>query len=189
MFMPLWASLALAPLSLAPSSEIATFVNYEPVKLVRCAEGSGTAFRISDGRLLSVAHVTTMTGCKIDGKLITVLHSDGGQDFSILAPMGKGSGFKVNCGGYKTGEFAYAVGYAKGIPIQRMQTLSATEIRIDLNRLGPAFSILTGARFIPGMSGGISMNRAGEAVGMVNAYSPWFPISFSRPLSDTILCK
>jgi hypothetical protein len=188
MIAKLVCALALACLAAPANPETAIFVYYEPVKKVSCLEGTGTAFRIADGRFLSVNHVTRFTGCKIEGTAITVLHADAANDFSILAPIGKGAGFKVNCSGYAIGQPAYGVGHARGLPVQRLVTVRATGVRTSLNG-GLPMAILWGDRFIPGMSGGPSLNHEGEVIGMVNGYATEEPISLSRALSDTAVCK
>jgi hypothetical protein len=42
---------------------------------------------------------------------------------------------------------------------------------------------------IPGMSGGVVLNEAGEAVGVINMFTPFDQWSLSRSLSETSLCR
>ena len=160
----------------------ANAVNYPQVKQVRCAGGSGTAFKTERG-WVSAAHVTSLFGCEIDGVPIGA-EPEGSLDFSRLDYAGKGSGFKINCEGFKPGTYTFAIGYAGGYTWQTMTRHLATYKDTD-----DGFKLLLGApTVIPGMSGGPILNEAGEVVGMVNMYSKMFPVSFSRALKDTSLC-
>ena len=178
------ALLALASTSVA-SPGITPLANYPLVHQVRCKEGSGTAFRVAPHTFLSVAHVARLTDCAIDGEPVMAA-LDGPKDFAILElPSAKEGRFKINCDGYVPGEYYFAVGYAGGKPWQTTVTVLATYAK---TRSG--MQIMLGSpTFIPGMSGGPVMNRRGEVVGLVNAYSPIYPISLSRALKDTAACS
>ena len=154
---------------------------YKEVRQVVCREGRGTAFRI-EGGTLSVAHVTKLTNCTIDGQPITA-SQDTGLDFSTVASANKG-GFKINCGGFVPGQWYFAVGYARGWKWQTMVMLMATYATESGQQelLGPP-------QVIPGMSGGPVLNAAGEVVGTVNRYHNYFPLSYSQPLKGTSLCS
>jgi hypothetical protein len=170
----------------APEQTSLVFMNYPLVKKVSCNEGSGTAFRVGQNHWLSVAHVTGLHECKIDGQLITVTEQDGNNDFSRLdTPAGVPNGFKVNCEGYKPGQWYWGIGHAFGRPFQTAIAVYATYARTPNGQ-----RVLIGEySFIPGMSGGPVLNSAGEVVGTVNAYVPGTGISISRELRDTAVCK
>jgi hypothetical protein len=160
-------------------------VDHPSVRMVDCREGSGSAVQIN-GQWISVAHVTAMHECKIDGHPITVTEQNGGEDFSRLqVASGRHIPVKVNCGGFKVGSYVYAYGYALGLPYQTRVTMRVTEAMS-----GDGFRVLVGTySVIPGMSGGLVMNAKGEAVGMVNAYRPYTGLSMSRDLRTTSLCQ
>jgi hypothetical protein len=173
---------ALAAMPVPASDADAMFVNLSAVHQVFCAEGRGTAFE-AGGRMISVNHVTSLSNCHI-GSDPVVPTPEGDLDFSTIALPAQG--FRVNCEGFKNGEYYWAVGYADGNPIQRVTTLVGTGERDPGN--GEAL-LLGDPTVIPGMSGGPIFNSAGEVVGTVNMYSQIFPISLSRELKDTSLCQ
>lgn len=172
------AALAAVP---APASPDVLITHLSAIHMVQCVEGSGTAFE-AGGKMISVNHVTSLTGCDIDGApLLSTPESD--LDFSTIAlPAG---GFRINCGGFKKDEYYFAVGYAEGLPVQRLILLLGTGEHDDYN--GEAI-LLGSPTVIPGMSGGPILNQAGEVVGTVNMYSTIYPMSLSRELKDTSLC-
>lgn len=155
--------------------------HYPMVHQVICDEGRGSAFRVDGGRLLSVAHVTGGTNCKIDGRPIEAVQ-DEGRDFAVISGTGR-AGFKINCGGFIPGQWYHSVGFAGGRPWQTTLTHLASYQTAD------GYRVLLGIpTFIPGMSGGIVMNAAGEAVGTVNAFRRFTPLSYSVELKDTSVC-
>jgi hypothetical protein len=175
-------------LSCASPAEAAVALNPHPyVRQVICDGTRGTAVRISRDRYVSANHVTTGVNCRIDGVPIHVLEADGDNDFSLLkAPPMTGS-VKINCGGFKYGQYYHSYGYAWGLPTQWH-----TPLYLLSSNLGPfGMAILVGpaGTIIPGMSGGGVFNMAGEMVGLNNMYSPFFGHSISRPLSETSLCR
>jgi hypothetical protein len=141
------------------------------VRQVICMGGRGTAVRISRDRYVSVHHVTNMANCTIDGAPVEVVEGNGDLDFSVLkAPPMTGS-VKINCEGFKYGEFYHSYGYARGDPFQWHTPLYL----LSPNRGPWGMAILIGPEgtIIPGMSGGGVFNEAGELVGMNNMYWPY----------------
>lgn len=159
--------------------------HYPLVHQIICAKSKGTAFRIGKNEMLSVAHVTSNTGCTIDGIGFNA-KNDGDKDFSILDyPVAKLDGFKINCDGFIPGEWYFAVGYAGGHPWQTMVRILATYVKT-----GDGLRVLLGSpTVIPGMSGGPVLNKRGEVVGTINKYSRIAPLSLSRALRDTEVCN
>ena len=175
-------SLALLSWPASTASKQST-VNFPAVRQIVCAGGKGTGFRIADGRWVSVAHVTNNLACSIHGMPLGAKDEPG--DFSITDYEGKAGGFPVNCEGFKPGEYYFAIGYAGGFEWQTMTRHMATYKLSD-----DGYRILLGSpTVIPGMSGGPILNAKGEVVGTVNMYSKIYPLSFSRELKDTSLCK
>lgn len=187
--------LALAgALALAPSPGGLSREDFGPVTLaanpyiaqVVCEGGRGTAFKIETGQWVTVQHVSANGGCTINGRRIYVTHADEDGDFAIL-DIGDPTtgGLRVNCGGFKDGEWYYGVGYGHN-------TLQSKAVRYSFWHTvlggGKLFSVLDSNRFVPGMSGGPVLNSAGEVVGTVNAFGIEKRISFSRELRRTKLC-
>jgi hypothetical protein len=161
------------------------FVQYPLIHKVSCDEGSGTGFRVGLHHWLSVAHVTAMHNCEVDGAKIAVTEQDGKRDFSRFdTEQGAPNGFRVDCSGFVPGQWYFAIGHALGKPYQTLIPLYATYAK------GPdGKRVLLGEYdVIPGMSGGPILNAEGEVVGTINAYMPGTPISLSRELRDTSIC-
>jgi hypothetical protein len=182
------ALLALVPVSATPQTTPASsleLVHYPLVHRVDCLEGRGTAFRVGGVHWLSVAHVTALHACSIDGQAITVTEQDGKRDFAQLdAGIMPANGFKINCKGFIPGHWYFAIGYPQGGPIQVALALYATYAKTaDGRRV-----LLGDYTVIPGMSGGPILAEDGSVVGVVNAYLPGTSISISRELRDTSVC-
>lgn len=178
----LLAAAALVAAPVPASAPDALFVNISAVHQVVCIEGKGTAFE-AGGHMISVSHVTSLHGCFIEGKPV-VPTPEGELDFSTIDLPAKG--FRINCGGFKDSEVYWAIGFAHGLPIQRMIMLTGT----GLHDGGNGEALLIGyPTVIPGMSGGVILNSRAEAVGTVNMYSQTFPLSLSRELKDTSVCS
>jgi hypothetical protein len=166
-----------------------TFVPNPYIEKISCDGGSGTGFKLANGTWVSVWHVTRMEGCKIDGLPIILTHSDPHGDFSTFIVPGdnRRGGLKANCGGYRDGQWVHAQGHARGHPVIQSMPLMYSDAVQSLG-FGRGWSVLVYNSVIPGQSGGPVLNGQGEVVGTVNAYNPFWPISFSRSLSRTILC-
>ena len=158
-------------------------VRYAQVHQVDCNAGKGTAVNTDKG-WVSANHVTSLSGCEIEGHPIDAT-GEKGLDFSTLRVAIRGPQFKVNCDGIKPGTWVFAVGFAGGFSWQTMTRHLAT-FQTEKDGL----QLLLGyPSVIPGMSGGAILNEKGEIVGIINAYVRGSPLSFSRPLKDTSLCQ
>jgi hypothetical protein len=177
------AALVAAPVPVAPSETITIYVQYPQVAQVRCLVARGTAFRAA-GKWISVEHVTSQGGCFVEGQPIVSPANEKGLDFSIIGPA-KLKGLRIDCSGFKKDEFYYAIGFAHGHPIQRLIILKGTGDHAD-NGMAVLFGSPT---LIPGMSGGPILNSKGAVVGVNSMYSKVFPLSLSRELKDTSVCK
>ena len=180
------ATALLVPTAVTPqTADYIAFNQYPLIHQVSCREGSGTAFRVGPRHFYSVAHVTALHQCKVDGKPIKVTEQDGLHDFSqfdVDLPARKHLG--INCTGFIPGHWYWSVGYAFGAPFQTSIALYATAARDGNGR-----RVLLGQHtVIPGMSGGPIFDEVGRVVGLVNAYIPGSPISLSRELRDTDAC-
>jgi hypothetical protein len=145
---------------------------------------SGTAFRVGNGLLLSVNHVTSQTGCFIDGKPLVLRWKSPTEDFSML-DGDDGPFLKVDCSGFIRGREYVAIGYARGLDKPTLVEMVATgETDDGESTLVGMFTV------IPGQSGGpIIDETTGRVVGTVNAENFEEGISYSVPLSSTPICK
>lgn len=166
----------------------ALFVDIPQVVQIMCDRSAGTGFRVGTHAIVSVDHVTSDPGCKVNGEPVKVTHADGAKDFSVSRSVTYAEGLKINCDGFVDGQLYLAVGHARGLPVQRAMVVQASD---EATRLASwkGFYVLIGDRFIPGMSGGPVFNKAGEVVGTVNGYSAIYPLSYARPLSETAICQ
>lgn len=164
MIVKAFVATALVAAPLVASDDVA-YVQYPQVAQVLCDQGRGSAVKTTEG-WLSVAHVTSLTNCTINGWPITAIVPDRGMDFSRVVTLAQaGEGVRINCEGFKVGGYYWSTGYALGKPYQTNVRLRAT----GLNHIYTGHAVLLGYHtVIPGMSGGAS---------------------FSRALKDTALCS
>lgn len=162
------------------------FVKYHFIEQVICENSLGSAVRIADGSYVSALHVTSNIGCTVADKTLAMRSEVGALDYAAFGLDGKTRrGVPVNCDGLKPGEWAFAIGYARGQPKQQLVTLRYWGSRSPEN-----FAVLHGREtVVPGMSGGAVLNQAGELVALVNMYNPMLRLSFLRELKDTPLCE
>lgn len=163
-----------------------TFNHY--IEKLSCDGGSGTGFKLADGRWVSANHVTSLGNCKLDGLPITVTGFDERQDWSTFTVPGdrRVGGLEADCSGYKDGQWVHGQGHARGLPVvTNVPVLFSRFMQSDNPR---DWAVLIYNRFIPGMSGGPVLNNQGQPAGIVNAYAIFFPGSFSIALKDTPIC-
>ena len=183
-------ALALVPITSQAQLPPPTFVTNPYIERVDCLEGRGSAFKLDTGQWVSVNHVTRLTGCTIDGLPIKVTYADPVGDFSTFELPGdnRRGGLHADCSGYHDKQWVHATGHARGLPI--LQSLPVMYSRlVQYAGINRGWSVLIYNAVIPGQSGGPVLNQRGEVVGTVNAYNPFYPVSFSRALKDTILCQ
>jgi hypothetical protein len=191
-------ALALVPISSQATLPPPTFIATDFIEKISCLaltdEGlktvSGTGFKLADGRWVSVNHVTKNIACTVDGLPITVTHSDELGDFSTFTVPGdnRGGGFEIDCAGYQEGQWYHAQGFARGLsPITSLPVMFSK--LMQLSGMNRGWAVLIYNAVIPGQSGGPMVSREGRAVGTNNAYNPFYPVSFSRQLKDTIICS
>lgn len=157
--------------------------NPEIVRVI-CSTGMGTAFKVGPHILLSVAHVTNIGGCAINGVPIKVLHTDG--DFAVLySDEVSDKWLSVDCGGFRRGHLYTAVGYARGLPFQTSVDVIDTGSRLSgFEKLWGVFTV------IPGQSGGAMIDPVTrKVVGTINVFDPMRGNSGSVALKDTPVCS
>ena len=179
--------LALAGvMALAQSPSSVTYTSNPYVFLMTCGGARGTGFKTDRG-YISVHHVTRHAPCSIKGKAITVTYADPRGDFSTFTVDNMRGGLPVRCTPLYDGEWVFAQGHARGDPFPQIMALKYSKALTD--RVSGPWMVLVYNRVIPGMSGGPIVDAWGRVVGTVNAYSPDYPISFSRALKDTPICQ
>jgi hypothetical protein len=166
------------------------FTHHPYIEKISCDRGSGTGFKLDTGTWVSVDHVTSLGNCTVDGIPIVVTHADKSGDFSTFVVPGdrRRGGIKANCEGYKEGRWYHGQGHARGLSI--VTSVPVLFLRVLNQQTHPkGFKALAYNRYIPGQSGGPSFNDNGEAVGTVNAFLIFYPVSLSKQLKDTIVCQ
>lgn len=181
-------ALALAAPVLLSADNPPVYANIPQVRQVMCTHTAGTAFRTGRQAFTTAWHVASQEGCTIDGEPIVVTHVDAAHDVAFLHTQVTGEPLKIDCGGFIDKAGYAGVGYASGLPIQRVIFVLASD---DMTRMAQwgHFETMWGDQFIPGMSGGAVFNSAGEVVGVVNGFNTAAPLSYSQPLKDTALCS
>lgn len=186
-------ALALNPSGQASTSH--TFVAHPFIEKITCRtidDGeikgvSGTGFKLDTGQWVSVNHVTENMDCQLDDKPITVTYADEIGDFSIFTvDDNRRGGIKADCSGYQDRQWYFATGHARGDPYPEVIAIMFSKL-LDLGS-ERGWATLVYNAVIPGQSGGPVFNVKGEAAGTINAFNPWFPISYSRQLKDTPIC-
>lgn len=182
------AAALLIPAPVAPANLPTVVISPKAIVQVICfGKGyisSGTAFRIGNGTLLSVNHVTSEPNCYIAGEPVSVWYASPKADFSILHG-GDGPFLRVNCAGFVKGRKYLALGYARGLP-----EITQVEL-VALGKTDSGEALLTGmVPVIPGMSGGAIIDaETGEVVGTVNAENFEEGLSWSVELKGTPVCR
>jgi hypothetical protein len=184
-------AMALAqPLEAEPFNATIAFVANPYIEKISCSGRTGTGFKLDTGVWVSVAHVTGLGGCSVDGIPIIVTYTDERGDFSTFIVPGdkRRGGLKADCSGYQNGHWYHGQGHARGLPtLTSVPVLYSALLNQRPHERG--WAMLAYNRFIPGQSGGPSLNQRGEVTGTVNAFGIYFPFSLSRPLKDTIICS
>lgn len=165
------------------------YVDVPQVRQVICDGSRGTAFRTGINAFTTARHVTHGTYCEIDGEPVNVTWESEELDMAVIRTSVPGIPLKINCDGYKDGQGYAGIGYAKGLPVQQAVFVTFSAVAFKALPAWGRFVTLIGDRFIPGQSGGISINKWGEVVGIVNGYNSAAPLSYSLPLSETPLCS
>jgi hypothetical protein len=170
------AEIDFGPVTLASNPYVAQVI---------CEDGRGTAFKIEGGQWVTVRHVSANGGCTLNGRRVYQTHADQIGDFALIDNGDSTTGgLKVDCGGFRDGEWYHGIGFGQGV----LQSKSVRYSLFHTLLYGRASSVLFANRFVPGMSGGPVLNAAGEVVGTVNAYGIEQRVSFSRELKRTKLC-
>lgn len=175
----------VATLLLVPAPVATAVPKPAAVLRVDCLIGKGSAFRIGRHTLVSVAHVTRLPGCFIDGEPVKVTYASPTQDFTVLESNTSGPSLRVDCGGFVRGRKYVARGFARGKPFVTDVELTGT------GRMDDTLAVLEGIfTVIPGMSGGPVIDaQTGRAVGTINMFEAIQGWSGSVPLSETAVCK
>lgn len=176
--------LAMALLLILGSASSDMTVGDQPViALVDCTNSAGTAFRISPHVLISAAHVTSDTGCKINGQPYK-LKKTSNLDYSILYDERTGQYLDVDCNGFVKDKVYQALGHPRALD---------QIIAIPIKSLGISYdhqAVLAGIlEAQPGMSGGPVIDPdTMKVVGIVNAANWEDGLTFSLELKNTSVC-
>lgn len=195
----LFAAPLLVVSSTAQMESTHTFVSNRYIEKISCVsveddgevvQVSGTGFKLDDGRWVSVNHVTSNGGCRINGRSLVMLYADPEGDFSIFIVPGdtRHGGLHPDCAGYQDRHWYFATGHARGDLFAESVSVMYAKI-MDYVGAEKGWAALVYNRVIPGQSGGPVLNERGEPTGTVNAYSIRDVMSFSRPLSETPICR
>jgi serine protease Do len=147
------------------------------IVMVSCEEGTGTAFRVSDGKYLTANHVAKLEGCKINDQPVRVITQDDTHDIAELSGPKGGAILPTLCSNFKAGHRYISVGYANGWEWQTAEPLVAAFSR-------DGYRTFLG-EIIPGMSGGPVFDENGKVRGINNMRWP----ARSMALKDTFYCR
>jgi hypothetical protein len=161
----------------------------ESIPLVFCPSkdgfSSGTAFRVGPNLILSVAHVTSLPQCFIDGEPINIIHTSSTADFSILSDDRIGDWIRVDCAGFVKGRLYLSIGHARG-----MEQLTIVPMIFTGEREGGQAMLAGVFTAQPGMSGGPVIDaETHEVVGTTNTADWEEGVTGSVELRATSVCK
>lgn len=135
-----------------------------PIVRVDCATGFGSATHVGGGKYISVNHVTSLIGCKVNGVPIHVTYADKKKDFSTFTGPVLPSAVKISCDGFKRKDIYVMRGYAFASSAPWFQpVIAAVEYEGFMTFVGDDF---------PGMSGGPVLDTKGRITGTVNIGNP-----------------
>lgn len=188
------------PIANLSSPVTKSFIDLNPINLLVCGHSSGTSIIIGKNLMLTANHVIDGYAiCSMYGIKSTVVYKNIDQDIAaVVVPTGNASRLEVNCGGFKSMETYYAVGFAEGKSFI-VNKLIAMDGFVDVpiindRRMAKHLRPLLGT-VIPGMSGGPILDEDGKVVGITLATSviPGSsgdnPVAYSRELKETFLCE
>jgi hypothetical protein len=164
------------------------YADIPEIHRVDCDNARGTAWRSGSGAYITARHVTHGRICSINGELVQVTWESAELDMAIIRTAVYGRGHPIDCSGFKDGEAVLAVGYARGLPVQRAMVLFPSDELTRAGRVGKFTALIGAEKHIPGMSGGALFNQRGEVVGIINAYDRHLPISYSQAMKESPLC-
>lgn len=179
--------LAAALLVAAPVPASAPAPSSSAIPLVVCISPKGvfmgSAFRVGPKLLVSVAHVTSLPGCYIDGHKIRVIYTK--QDFSLVTDDWSGPYLPIDCGGFIKDRRYVALGHPRGV--EEIVPVSL----IGTGQTDDGMAVLTGIFTAqPGHSGGPIIDAGTKkVVGVVNAADWEGGYTLSVELKSTPVCS
>jgi hypothetical protein len=144
---PALTSLSGFPPDFFPQSN---YVSNPYVEKIECDEGSGTGFKIQDGRWVSVNHVVgNLHNCMIDNRPIKVTYADAESDFALFDVPGDNrfGGLPVNCQGFRDQQWYFGVGHGRGDPWPQIVAVRHSAFLTFMAHNG--WAILEINRFVP----------------------------------------
>jgi S1-C subfamily serine protease len=182
------------------SEKFPRFLPIKSVRKIRCGEGHGTGFAISDKLIVTANHVTTNRTC-VDGETSLPLfpvYENPEQDFAVMSfhePQKQIPAMRVNCRGFEPEKTYYSMGFP-GVGFQDLmitRLMATKDVSPDNHQSfqGTPMSRMRQLKgvIIQGMSGGPILDTRGRVVGINNATEHGYYRGLSRPLSQTYLCQ